>query len=646
MTNRQNTSSPRSPQVLPYGAWSSPITSDLIVAGTVGLSQPRVDGDSIYWIESRPQEKGRQVVVCRGPDGHVQDITPVGFNVRSRVHEYGGGDYTVGKGCIHFSNDADRRVYRQQPGGTAEAITAEGSFRYADFELDRHRERLICVREDHSKGGHEPINSIVALPGTILAAGADFYSNPRLSYDGMHLAWLCWRHPNMPWDGTELWVGQFSADANALTDCVRVAGGEAESVFQPEWSSDGTLYFVSDRTGWWNLHRWRDGVVEQVIDKAAEFGLPQWVFGMSTYAVVSPGKILCAYSENGFWQIAWIDTERRTIELVATDFTDVTGLRANDRQAVFVAGSPRMAQSIVRLSHGGKPEVVRGSSSVTLEEGFVSEPEPIEFPTGQGRTAHAFYYPPRHVHCEGTAGDKPPLLVKIHGGPTSATSTTLNLMIQYWTSRGFGLVDVNYGGSTGYGRAYRERLNGQWGIVDVADCVHAARYLADQGKVDPDRLAIRGGSAGGFTTLAALTFHDVFRAGASYYGVCDLEALARDTHKFEARYLDRLVGPYPARADIYRDRSPIHSLDRLRSPLILFQGLEDKVVPPDQSVRVFEALKAKGVPVAYLPFEGEQHGFRQAATIKRSLDAELYFYGKVFGFEPSDAVAPVAIENL
>jgi dipeptidyl aminopeptidase/acylaminoacyl peptidase len=382
----------------------------------------------------------------------------------------------------------------------------------------------------------------------------------------------------------------------------------------------------------------------------AEFGLPQWVFGMSTYAVVSDEKIICTYTQNGRWHLAGIDTVRRTLEPVAAEHTDLTGLRANERQAVFLAGAPTVPSSVVRmrLDDGAETrlEVLRVSSSVAVADGYISVPEPIEFPTANGRTSHAFYYPPRNAAYAGPSGEKPPLLVKIHGGPTGATGTTLSLMIQYWTSRGFGLVDVNYGGSTGYGRAYRERLNGEWGIVDVNDCVHAARYLAERGSVDPERMVIRGGSAGGFTTLAALTFHDVFRGGASYYGVSDLEALARDTHKFEARYLDRLVGPYPAAADRYRERSPIHSLDRLKYPLILFQGLEDKVVPPEQSVRVYEALRAKGIPVAYVPFEGEQHGFRQAANIKRALDAELYFYGQVFGFETADAIEPVAIANL
>jgi dipeptidyl aminopeptidase/acylaminoacyl peptidase len=426
-----------------------------------------------------------------------------------------------------------------------------------------------------------------------------------------------------------------------------VAGGEDESIFQPEWSPDGVLYFVSDRTGWWNLYRWHDGQVEPLVEIEAEFGLPQWVFGMSTYAFESAGRIICVYTQQGTWHLASLDTATGKLDPIETPYTQLEELRAAPGRVVFLAGSPTEPVSIVQLDLATRQfEVLRRSSEMAIDPGYLSFPQEIEFPTEQGLTAHAFFYAPQNRDYVAPSGEWPPLLVIIHGGPTGATSSTLNLGIQYWTSRGMAVLDVNYGGSTGYGRAYRQRLNGQWGIVDVDDCVNGARYLVERGKVDGDRLAIRGGSAGGYTTLSVLAFRDLFKAGASYFGISDLEALAKDTHKFESRYLDRLVGPYPERRDLYRERSPIHFTHRLSCPMILFQGLEDKVVPPNQAETMFEAVRAKGLPVAYLPFEGEQHGFRRAENIKRALDAELYFYSRVFGFDLADPVEPVPIENL
>ncbi|HIC94777.1 MAG TPA: S9 family peptidase, partial [Anaerolineae bacterium] len=463
---------------------------------------------------------------------------------------------------------------------------------------------------------------------------------------GTRLAWLTWNHPNMPWDGTELWVAKLRADGS-LGRAGRVAGGPRESIFQPEWSPDGILHFVSDRTGWWNLYRWRDGRVEPLTEMEAEFGRPQWVFGMSTYAFESAGRIICAYTRQGTWHLASLDTATRRLEPIETPYTEIAYVRAAPGRAVFLAGSPTEPASIVQLDLAtGRIEVLRRSSETAIDPGYLSSPQAIEFPTEGGLTAYAFFYPPRNRDYVAPPDERPPLLVMSHGGPTSAASTTLNLEIQYWTSRGIAVLDVNYGGSTGYGRAYRERLEGRWGIVDVDDCVNGARYLVERGLVDGQRLAIRGGSAGGYTTLCALTFRDVFKAGASYFGVSDLEALTKETHKFESHYLDRLVGPYPERRDLYRDRSPIHFAHRLSCPVIFFQGLEDKVVPPSQAELMVQALRAKGLPVAYVTFEGEQHGLRRAESIKRALDAELYFYARIFGFEPADPVEPVPIENL
>jgi len=640
------------PKVAPYGSWKSPITADLIASGIIRFGQIALEGEDIYWIEMRPAEGGRYVVVRRTPDGRIADVTPPPFNARTRVHEYGGGSFAVAEGTVYFSNFVDQRLYRQDLDARPRAITPEVDLRYADGVVDRRRGRLICVREDHTVDG-EPANTIVSLDlesdpegGRVLVSGNDFYSSPRLSPDGTRLAWLTWNHPNMPWDETELWVGELGEDGS-LSQVRRVAGGVDESIFQPEWSPDGILHFVSDRTGWWNLYRWRDGRIEPLTEMEAEFGRPQWVFGMSTYAFESADRIICTYVEQGTWHLASLDTATRRLEPIEIPYTEISYVRAGHGRVVFLAGSPTESASIVQLDLATRRlEVLRRSSEVEIEGGYLSSPRAIEFPTEHGLTAHAFFYPPKNRDYVAPPGERPPLLVISHGGPTGATSTTLNLGIQYWTSRGIAVLDVNYGGSTGYGREYRKRLEGQWGIVDVDDCVNGARYLVERGEVDGDRLAIRGGSAGGYTTLCALTFRKVFKAGASYYGVSDLEALTKETHKFESRYLDRLIGPYPERRDIYRERSPINFTDRLSCPVIFFQGLEDKIVPPNQAELMVEALRAKGLPVAYVPFEGEQHGFRRAESIKRSLEGELYFYSQVFGFELAEPVEPVPIENL
>jgi dipeptidyl aminopeptidase/acylaminoacyl peptidase len=638
--------------VAKYGSWKSPITSDLIVAATVGLGEIALDGEDTYWIESRPSEGGRSVIVRRTSDGAVTDVTPPGFNARTTVHEYGGGAYFVAAGTVYFSNFADQRLYRQAPGEAPHPITSAEKMRYADGVMDRRRNLIYCVREDHSSGSRDAVNTLAKANiggdagGEVIASGNDFYSSPRLSPDGNRLAWLTWNHPNMPWDGTELWVGELD-ETGQIARSELVAGGQSESIFQPEWSPGGVLYFVSDRTGWWNLYRLRDGGIESLCEMEVEFGAPQWVFRMSTYAFESEDRIVCTYCERGNWHLASLDTATRRLSPIEVPYTDISGLRAASGRAVFCAGSPTAPMSVVRLDPESRElRALCQSASVSVDKGYLSIPQAIEFPTEDALTAHAFFYPPTNRDCEATEAERPPLIVISHGGPTSASTTTLKLTIQYWTSRGFGVLDVNYGGSTGYGRAYRERLNGEWGVVDVDDCANGARYLVKRGEADGNRLIIRGGSAGGYTTLAALTFRDLFKAGASYYGISDIELLEQDCHKFESRYNDSLVGPYPERKDVYWDRSPIHFTDRLSCPLILFQGLEDKVVPPNQAEMMYEAALKKGLPVAYVAFEGEQHGFRKAANIKRSLDGELYFYSKVFGFDLAEPVEPVDIANL
>lgn len=635
----------------PYGSWKSPITSDLIVSETVGLSEPSL-GENIYWLELRPNEAGRTVIVKREEGGKTTDITPESFNVRTRVHEYGGGAYVASKDAVFFSNFLDQRLYRQDHGGTPVAITPDDDYRYADGVVDEERNTVFCVREDHRQPG-EPVNTLVKVNGLgderggeTIVSGRDFCASPRLSPDGSQLAWLTWEHPNMPWDGTELWVGDLQSDGS-LVRSVRVAGGDTESIYQPEWSPAGVLHFISDRAGWWNLYRLQKGHIEALMPMEAEFGQPQWVFGMSSYAFQSANRLICTYSRQGTSHLADLDTMTHELTEIETPYTDIRYLRASSGQVLFNGASAIESSSLVLLDLDSMEHVVlRRSDAHSVDPGYISSPRAIEFPTENGLMAHAFFYPPCNRDYQAPPDEKPPLIVKSHGGPTSASSDALNLKIQYWTSRGIAVVDVNYGGSTGYGRAFRQRLNGQWGVVDVDDCTHAALYLVGRGEADDSRLAITGGSAGGYTTLCALTFRDIFHVGASYYGVADLETLAKDTHKFESRYLDNLIGPYPDRRDLYIERSPIHHVDLLACPLILFQGLEDLIVPPEQARKMYASIRRKGLPVAYLPFEGEQHGFRKSENIKRALDAELYFYSKIFGFEVADPIEPVPIENL
>ena len=635
-----------------YGSWISPITSDLIVSETVRLGQVILGNESTYWTEGRPQEGGRNVIVCCTADGQVNDVTPEPFNVRSRIHEYGGGAFAVVDKTVYFSNYLDNQIYRQEMGARPVAITAGSGRRYADFIIDEKRNRLICVVEDHSDlSQNEPVNSLMSLNlvdgmTQIIAGGNDFYASPCISRDGSHLAWLTWNHPNMPWDSTELWVATWNENGT-IANLKQVAGGHNESIFQPKWSPDNKLYYVSDRNGWWNLYYLQNGQTKPLFEVEAEFGRPQWVFGMSTYGFVSAEKIICAYTQNGVWYLASIQTKTRKLERIETDYTSIESVQVNTNMVAFIGGSPSQFSSVAKLDLATQyPYVIRKSCNVELQLECLSTSQTIKFPTADGLISYAFFYAPQNDRHIASESELPPLIVVSHGGPTGATSNTLSLNLQYWTSRGFAVLDVNYGGSTGYGRAYRERLNNRWGIVDVEDCINGAKFLVDQGQVDSNRIAIKGGSAGGYTTLCALTYHDFFKAGASYYGIGDLEALATDTHKFESRYLDGLVGKYPEEMETYRHRSPIHAIDLLNCPIIIFQGLDDKVVPPNQAEAMVRALKSKGIPVAYVPFDGEGHGFRKSQNIKRALDAELYFYGCVFGFKPADSLIPVEIVNM
>ena len=643
---------PEQIQVSPYGSWPSNITSELMVQDAIHLGQIKTDGDSVYWIEGRPTEQGRSVLVRRGPDARCEDITPLEFSVRTRAHEYGGGDFFVHGGVIFFSNDKDRCLYRSDPGSPPVALTSGTSRWYADGTMDATRNRIVCVVEEETSDPTEPRN-FIGVTGAereeelrTLVSGNDFYSNPTLSNDDSKLAYLTWNHPNMPWDGTELRVARLD-DSGAIQSEQCIAGGREESVFQPQWSSDGSLYFVSDRTGWWNLYCWDGTAVEPVFEGEAELGRPQWVFGMSTYALLDDARVVASVNERGVWRLCLLDRNSNSETRIKVPDSEIHSVHALPDGFVYCGASPREAEAVVgyRLEDRRR-YVIRRSVHLSLDSDELSFPRHITFAAQGEEGAHAFYYPPANPEIVAAADQRPPLIVKGHGGPTSAASTALDLRTQFWTSRGFAVLDVNYRGSTGFGRPYRNQLKGSWGVADVQDCIAGAKHLVEQGLADPERLIITGRSAGGYTTLAALTFEDVFRAGTSYYGISDLEALLRDTHKFESRYLDGLVGAYPEELETYRERSPIHFTHELGCPVAFFQGLQDKVVPPSQAEEMVEALRNKGIPVAYMTFPEEGHGFRGADAIRRSIDGELYFYCQVFGIERDDLEEPIVISNL
>ncbi len=632
------------PTSAPYGTWKSPISAAMLAAETIAVSAPQVDGPDLYWAERRPAERGRTAIVRRRSDGTVEDAVPEGFNARTRVHEYGGVPYLAARGILLASEFADQRVYRLD-GGAPRAITPEpagaAEDRYADLVL--HGSYVIAVRERH--GGGEPVNELVSFPvdgsaaPRVIASGHDFYASPRCSPDGASLAWLTWDHPRMPWEGTELWVADLATDGTLRRPRL-VAGGPRESVFQPEWSPAGELHWVSDATGWWNLYR--DGT--PVAPMEAEIGVPQWMFGMRSYAFLGDGRIVAAVTEDGRQRLVVIDGGALR-QVTCSHDTVLPFLASSNRRVWTVAGDAATPLGIVGLDvDTGEATVARRNFAVALDDGYFSRPATIQAPTTGGAVTHAFYYAPQHPEYVGPDGERPPLLVISHGGPTAATHTDLSLQIQFWTTRGFGVVDVNYRGSAGYGRAYREALEGAWGIVDTDDCIAAARHLADRGMVDGGRMAIRGGSAGGYTTLCALAFHDVFAAGASYYGVADLASLAEHTHKFESRYLDSLVGPLPDAADVYAARSPLLHADGISCPVLLLQGADDEVVPPAQAEVMVAALAARGVPHAYLLFEGESHGFRRAENVVAALGTELAFYGQVLGFTPEGDVPELVLD--
>jgi len=648
----------------PFGSWRSPITAELVTQSAPSLDQPQFDGDTLYWLQSRPWESGRTVIMRRLADGTVEDMLPAPLSARTRIHEYGGAPYLVADNWLYFCLDSDQRVYRLDTttaGASPEVLTPDNHWRYADFAFDAAAGRLLACCERPLAGQQHPENVIVAieLDGsqrvTTLVAGADFYSNARISPCGRQISWLSWNHPNMPWDETELWLAPLQSDGLPGSH-EQVAGGQSlgwpESVFQPSWHDNGDLYFVSDRTNWWQLYRRRavDGGVEALCRGGGfdecELARPQWQFGMSTYGFLNDDTVLCCYTHSGRWSLATVAIDSGEFQPVASSYSVFSGLSCVRGRGCVVAAAATIAAEVVVLEETDRQcAVVYRSGDLPVSPDYLSQPEAISFDSGQA-IAHAFLYLPCNADCQGPAVDRPPLVVMCHGGPTAACDSSLNLKIQYWTSRGFAVVDVNYRGSTGYGRQYRDALKGQWGVVDVLDAVNAANYLAEQDLVSAQHMAIRGGSAGGFTVLSALTFHDCFKAGASLYGIGDLEMLAAATHKFEAHYTDSLVGPYPQEKALYRQRSPINHVQGLTCPVIFLQGLEDKVVPPEQAESMVEALREKNIAVAYIAFKGEGHGFRRAENIRAALEAELYFYSRVFDFELAEPIPAIAIENM
>lgn len=657
------------PEPLAYGAWPSPISAALVSAGGVRLDGPAVrtgsDGSTeIWWCESRPAEGGRAVLVRRREGGEPEDVLAGPWSARTRVHEYGGGAWFTGGHDVYFSHDDDQRLYRlpahvldsrveRIPVPLTPAPPTRHALRYADGRETPDGVWVMVVREDHRAPG-EATNELVAIAAdgssatgdgpTVLVSGPDFVAAPRISPDGRWLAWIQWNHPNMPWDGTELCAAPLF-DGARIGNVQVVAGSDAESVIGHDWTSEGRLVYSTDASGWWNLHAWTPGSdtsAPMTTCRGSEIGSPPWVFGLCPWVEVGEGRLVAIETTRGVDRLAVVGPDG-ALQPIETPFVSFSGLAVSPGgQLLALAQTGTDLQAIVEIAPDGRWVSHRPADEIGVDPAWYSEAEAFTFASTDDRTAHAFFYPPTAPdNRAGLAGELPPLIVVGHGGPTSHSAPILDLKIQYWTSRGFAVASVNYGGSSGHGRDYRRLLDGAWGVVDVDDCVSVARALAHAGRVDPERMAIRGSSAGGFTVLAALTQHQVFSAGTSLYGIGDLAALAADTHKFESRYCDRLIGPYPEAEAVYRERSPLSHTDRFTCPLLVLQGTEDEIVPPSQAQAIVSALAASDLPHAVIYFDGEQHGFRRAESIVRSLEAELWFYGRVFGFDPADAIEPV-----
>lgn len=636
----------------PYGSWSSPISAESLVEGARSLGGLRKDGDYFYWLESRPEEGGRNTIMRWREGGEPEELLPEPYNVRTRVQEYGGGSMLVAGGTLWFSNFADQRLYRFTPGEEPVPVTPEAELRFAACTLDESRDRLLCLREDH-RGLGEPVHALVALPlasesdGQVLFSGPDFISAPRLSTDGSRLAFTTWMHPNMPWDNTSLHSASIGTDG-ALESVQTHNPGVSESVIDPRWTADNGLIALSDRDNWWRPYRVNGETFSAIETGLAdrEIGGPDWSINSHYYEPLAGGELLVVARQGSVEELyrIGVDGSATLLDTGAVGY----GSLVVDGDRLYLTASFAERPAVVMSTNldGGDAVIIRRSRDSSLETEWIPAFEQVSFEGPNGATAHGVYFPPTHPSVVAPEGETPPLIVAVHGGPTSVAGVSYNPGHYYWTSRGFAVLDLNYRGSTGFGREYRRALYGAWGIADVEDAVAGAKSLAARGLADPERLLIRGGSAGGYTTLAVHAFHDGFAAGASYFGVSDAEALAQDTHKFESRYLDQLIGPYPERRDLYVERSPIHHLDGFSAPLLLLQGLDDPIVPPNQSEAIYNALKDGGIPTAYLAFAGESHGFRKAENQIASRQAELYFYARVLGFEPADELPTIPIDNL
>ncbi len=675
----------------PFGSWQSPITAKMVAGKTPKIFDTLIDNGRLFWSESIATEKGRSAIMMHTGNQH-QCILPRPLSAKSRVHEYGGASYAVHENTLFFVLDDDQGVYAGdflRTEFTPTALTPKGSYRFADLVVDKKNHRLIAVCEEHVTGTeHRVDNYLVSIPmrsekasNTVpdevledstekaypnetdssipplirLTEGHDFYSNPCISPDGNQILWLTWDNPDMPWDNTQLWLADLNA--TGLGNIQLIAGNGKESIFQPKWSPNGDVHFVSDRNNWWNLYSIKQESLNRNELKPtctyaleAEFATPQWVFGMSTYGFIDAHTIFAAFTQDGTWKLVKIslpeerDTQQKAIiEIIESTLTDIEYVSANSGIAICIGASPTQAKALFLYSDGKLQNLIPSRAPLSPKE--YSSPRAIEFESSENQGARAHFYPPHNTQYDNT-DSLPPLIVISHGGPTGASESSLNLKIQYWTSRGFAVADVNYRGSTGYGREYRHRLFNQWGIYDVDDVCAVVEHLANQQLIDKNKCIIKGSSAGGYTVLAALTYRDTFKAGVSLYGIGDLEMLANDTHKFEARYLDKLIGPYPENAEIYRSRSPIHHVDQINCPLLVFQGLLDKVVPPNQAEAMVNAVREKGLPVAYVTYANEAHGFRQTETIEHMLDSELQFYSKVFDFDAGPILHSLSIDNI
>jgi dipeptidyl aminopeptidase/acylaminoacyl peptidase len=633
-----------------FGSWKSLVTTDLIVKDSVKFLNIIADGEDIYLSEIRTQEKGRSTIL-KFEDSEFKEVLPKIYNARTRVHEYGGLSFKVFDKEIYFSNFEDQRIYKKNLLGKISPITPISKDRYVEYTKDKLRDLIYCVQEEHLE--KEVNNAIVKIDkkGNVkkIAEGRDFFSSIVISPDCKKLAFLAWDQPNMPWDAATLYIAEITTEGD-LTNLKKIAGSDNEAVFQPRWGNDGYLYFVSDKTNYWNLYRYKDELTESIYPMDAEFGQPMWLFGMSTYDFYIKDdklKIVATYTKNGSSHLVLIDPDKKNGNELKTKFTSFSSILVVNDKVFFIGASPTELSSVAVLNlKNYQYQILKKSKEILLDSGYISLPQNIEFPSENNLTAHMIFYPPKNKDYQVSKKQKPPLIVRSHGGPTGQAEAVLNLEIQFWTSRGFAFADVNYSGSTGYGREYRQRLYGNWGIVDVDDCINAALYLAKNNLIDENKMIIKGGSAGGYTTLCALAFRDIFKAGASYYGVSDLIALVKESHKFEEKYEEKLIGPFPEKKEIYFERSPINFIENLKCPVILFQGEDDKIVPPNQSEMMFKALKEKKLPTAYLLFEKEGHGFRSAEAIKKSIEAELYFYSKIFDFSLKDNIEPIEIYNL